>query len=414
MKNFFQSYLVMLIAILAGIGAGLIGFKPVTVISEAVTTIFMNFLKLIAAPVVFLAIVSTISNMRGFSEMKRIGRRVFSYTIFTTLLAATVALILFLIVDPAKNVQKVFDGGQIGHEGSYFTFFLNIMPSNLVQAFLDNNMIGIALLGFILGIAILKIPEENGKTVSHLFSSLFKLVLKVAEFITIFMPLAIFAFTALLVQDLRVNFSHFHSIMLYLGVVIFANLIQGFIVIPIILKMKGISPLKTAKGGSKAIALAFFSKSSNATLPLTLQVAEKNLGINPKIANFSLPLCTVINMNGCAAFILTTVLFVSQIYGHMFSPLGFVLWIGLATMAAIGNAGVPMGCFFLSSTFLIWMDIPLTMMGLILPFYPFLDMVETALNVWSDISVTAIVDREVKHSVRNELGEESSESRCSA
>jgi len=414
MKKLFQSYAFMVIAIMAGIFAAFLDVSFIALFAESIKAIFMNFLKLIATPIVFLAIVATISNMQGLNEMQNLGKRVFGYTLFTTLLAASVSLALFLIIDPAKNLEIGLEGKEILQNESYFSFFLNIMPGNFVQAFLENNVIGVALIGFLLGIAILKLPKENSIFLSSMFSSLFKALLKVAEFITIFIPLAIWAFTFLLVKDLRGNFGQFHSLVLYLTVVILANIIQGFVVIPIILKMKGISPIKTAKGSINAILLAFFSKSSNATLPLSMEVAEKKLGISSKVASFSLPLCTVINMNGCAAFILATVLFVSKIYGINSSPIGLVTWIFLATLAAIGNAGVPMGCFFLSSTFLLWMNVPLTMMALILPFYAFLDMIETALNVWSDISVTAILDKELKQSERKRLGEESFESKCSA
>ncbi|MBM3193082.1 MAG: dicarboxylate/amino acid:cation symporter [Chlamydiae bacterium] len=414
MKKLFQSYAFMLIAIMTGIFAAFLDVSFIALFAESIKAIFMNFLKLIATPIVFLAIVATISNMQGLNEMQNLGKRVFGYTLFTTLLAASVSLALFLIIDPAKNLEIGLEGKEILQNESYFSFFLNIMPGNFVQAFLENNVIGVALIGFLLGIAILKLPKENSIFLSSMFSSLFKALLKVAEFITIFIPLAIWAFTFLLVKDLRGNFGQFHSLVLYLTVVILANIIQGFVVIPIILKMKGISPIKTAKGSINAILLAFFSKSSNATLPLSMEVAEKKLGISSKVASFSLPLCTVINMNGCAAFILATVLFVSKIYGINSSPIGLVTWIFLATLAAIGNAGVPMGCFFLSSTFLLWMNVPLTMMALILPFYAFLDMIETALNVWSDISVTAILDKELKQSERKRLGEESFESKCSA
>lgn len=414
MKKVFQSYAFMMVAILTGIFSAFIDFPFLSLFAEGITTVFMNFLKLIATPIVFLAIVATISNMQGFKEMQNLGKRVFGYTLLTTLLAASVALILFLVIDPAKNFQMNIEGKEVLQKGSYLTFFLNIMPANFVKAFLENNVIGVALIGFLLGVAILKLPEENSKFLSSMFSSLFKAVLKVAEFITLFIPFAIWAFTFLLVKELRGNFTHFQSLILYLGVVILANIVQGFVVIPLLLKIKGISPLKTAKGAMKALILAFFSKSSNATLPVTLDVAEKKLDISPKVASFSLPLCTVINMNGCAAFILATVLFVSQVYGNHPSPLGFLFWIVLATLAAIGNAGVPMGCFFLSATFLLWMNVPLTMMGLILPFYAFLDMIETALNVWSDISVTAILDKELKQSERNELGDLSLDSKCSA
>jgi Na+/H+-dicarboxylate symporter len=102
-------------------------------------------------------------------------------------------------------------------------------------------------------------------------------------------------------------------------------------------------------------------------------------------------------MNGCAAFILTTVLFVSMSNGMVFSPAEMVGWIFIATIAAVGNAGVPMGCYFLSSAFLAAMNVPLNILGVILPFYTIIDMVETAINVWSDSCVATIVDKDFKN-----------------
>jgi len=100
-------------------------------------------------------------------------------------------------------------------------------------------------------------------------------------------------------------------------------------------------------------------------------------------------------MNGCAAFIFSTVLFVSMSYGMVYTPFDMVMWVFVATLAAIGNAGVPMGCYFLSSAFLAAMNMPLEIMGIILPIYTLMDMVETGVNVWSDCCVTAIVDKEL-------------------
>jgi Na+/H+-dicarboxylate symporter len=117
--------------------------------------------------------------------------------------------------------------------------------------------------------------------------------------------------------------------------------------------------------------------------------------MSPKVANFTLPLCTTINMNACAAFILTTVLFVSMSNGIIFSAAEMFLWIFIATLAAIGNAGVPMGCYFLASAFLAAMNVPLNILGVILPFYTMIDMLESAINVWSDSCVAAVVDKEV-------------------
>jgi Na+/H+-dicarboxylate symporter len=154
------------------------------------------------------------------------------------------------------------------------------------------------------------------------------------------------------------------------------------IILPGFLKLKGISPLKVVKAMYPALNVAFWSKSSAATLPLTMQCATERLGISQKTAGFSLPLCTAINMNGCAGFIIITVLFVAMSNGLVFSPFELGAWIFIATLTAIGNAGVPMGCYFLSLALLTAMNVPLNLMFVILPFYAFIDMVETAINVW--------------------------------
>ena len=139
-----------------------------------------------------------------------------------------------------------------------------------------------------------------------------------------------------------------------------------------------------------ALSAAFFTKSSAAALPIAIRVSQERANISERVANFSLPLCTTINMNACAAFIYITVLFVSMSQGVTYSFVEMCLWVFLATLAAIGNAGVPMGCFFLSSAILASMNVPLYIMGVILPFYSLIDMLESAINVWSDACVTAV------------------------
>ena len=126
-----------------------------------------------------------------------------------------------------------------------------------------------------------------------------------------------------------------------------------------------------------------------------MSTAEKNLQVKPEISRFVLPLCTSINMNGCAAFIFATVIYLMQNHGIEITYATMALWVVVATVAAIGNAGVPMGCFFLSASLLASMNVPITLMGVILPFYSLIDMLETALNVWSDSCVVKVVDEKV-------------------
>lgn len=144
--------------------------------------------------------------------------------------------------------------------------------------------------------------------------------------------------------------------------------------------------------------MAFFTRSSTATLPLTLEHSIRDAKISEDVARLSLPLCSTINMNGCAQFILLSIYFVSAFTGHTMAwweHIGMIM-IMISVVAAVGNAGVPMGCFFLASSILALKNIPLHLMGSILPLYTFVDMLETSLNVWSDVSVAKIVDTELK------------------
>ena len=122
---------------------------------------------------------------------------------------------------------------------------------------------------------------------------------------------------------------------------------------------------------------------------------SERLGVSRKVANFSLPVCCG-TMNGCAAFIFTTVLFVSESNGYTFAFYDYIIWIFLAVAAAVGNASVPMGCYFMSTAYLVTMGVPLDIMGLILPIYSIIDMVETAINVWSDVCVTQVTCKDLE------------------
>ena len=178
----------------------------------------------------------------------------------------------------------------------------------------------------------------------------------------------------------------------YLVIIVLANLIQGFVVLPLWLKMNGVKPFDAMRKMLPALSVAFFSKSSVGTLPVTMNTIETNLDVKPQVSRFVLPLCTSINMNGCAAFIFATVIYLMQNHGMPVSYTTMGLWIFVSTIAAIGNAGIPMGCFFLSISLLSSMNVPITLMAVILPFYALIDMLETSLNVWSDACVTKVVN----------------------
>ncbi|MCB1110390.1 MAG: dicarboxylate/amino acid:cation symporter [Chlamydiia bacterium] len=391
-KNRFNFW--MLLALLGG---GIIGFIDLPFAqraAEVLSKLFINMLKLISLPMIFLAIVSTLTRMNSLSEAGTLLKKILKYTIATTLIAATIGMVLFLIIHPVK--LGMTEGEVVPTQGSYLTFLIKIIPENPIEPFLENNVLGMAFLAAIFSIAVLKLPRNQGDLLRDFFGASFAALLKITSALIHLMPIGILAFTIQFVHSMKGSGEQLQQLILYGLCVIGANLIQGFIVLPLLVKLKGGSPLRTARAMLPALTMAFFSKSSNATLPLALDCAKNRLGVSDKTASFSLPLCSIINMNGCAAFILITLFFVCGSQGIVFSPMQMIPWVFLASFAAIGNAGVPMGCFFLTTAFLIGMGVPVEMMGIILPLYSLFDMVETALNVWSDSCITAVVDQEVK------------------
>jgi Na+/H+-dicarboxylate symporter len=334
--------------------------------------------------------------MENIHAMALMGKKVIKYTLITTVIAATVALFAFLVLDPVSGSQV--HAPQVNsvqaEPGSYWAHLLNVIPSNVVQPFANNNVMGVLVLAFIISLGMFAIPNVQRQVLHGLFSALYSVFMRITAFIVRLIPIALWAFIALFVRDVQAGLE-IKSIGLYLAAVLAANLVQGFIVLPLLLKFKGISPVGLAKAMFPALTVAFFTKSSSATVPSAVRCAQERAKMDPKVASFAFPLCTSINMNGCAAFILITVLFVSMLNGLSFSYLEMVMWIFMATLAALGNASVPMGCFFLAGAFLAAMNVPLNIMGVILPFYAFLDAIETAINVWSDSCVASVVNRDL-------------------
>lgn len=389
--------ILFVLATCCGLISGYINNGTVNTVAHSISDIFISLLKLVSLPIIFLSIVSTASGMESARELRTLGQKVLKYTLLTTLIAATLALTLFILLDPVRtHLQDLAaqNAQTVKVQGSYLKYIQQIIPSNIVKPFSENNVIGVLFIALLFSLAIIALPLDNRKVLHQFFSSLYAAIMKMTTWIVKLMPFAIWAFITLFIHDLHEGLE-IESLALYLAAVVAANLIQGFVVLPLLLKFKKISPIKTAKGMFPALSVAFFTKSSNAALPMAMKCAEERVGISRRVAGFSLPLCTTINMNGCAAFILITVLFVSMSNGVTYTPLEMILWVFLATIAAVGNAGVPMGCYFLSSAFLAAMDVPLNILGIILPFYTIIDMIETALNVWSDSCVATIVDHEV-------------------
>lgn len=386
----------VLIGLIAGIISAFFPFPGQEEIATGILHLFMNALKLVSLPIIFLSLLLSLIGFKEKGDLKWMGKNVLRYTILTTLIAASIALILFVLVNPVTKELSLPSVESQTARGSYFSYLLQIVPGNLFEPFIQGNVIAVLFLAVILGLALVNTPGRE-KVHSGL-KPILDALMKVTRVICLFIPLSVWAGIVLSYNDIKGG-GLFSSLSLYLAVVVGANLIQGMVVLPALLKFHGFSPLKILKGFLPALSVAFFSKSSVASIPVAIRCSEENLGVSSPVSKFTFPICTTINMNGCAAFILATVLYVSISHGIVFSPFELVGWVFIATLAAIGNAGVPMGCYFLSSALLASMGVPLELMALILPFYSLIDMVETALNVFSDGCVALFVQK--KWALRN-------------
>jgi Na+/H+-dicarboxylate symporter len=382
-----------LIAIILGYLCGYFDFA----LNEAnfISEIFIKIFKLLSLPIIVVSLIVSLSKQSSDIELKKIGKQTLVYTIGTTVAAAFIASIVYTIISPS-NVKMI--SNIVSHDipiGKYSEYVLNIIPSNIFSTFLEHNVVGSLLIGIIIGIAIRYLPNSEFLVAHNFFKSIHGIFLIVIEWTIKMLPIAIFGFVVTAVAQLRGG-TNIKGLGEYLSIVIIANIIHGIIVLPIFLRANKIFPFVYLKAMFPALSVAFFSKSSVGTLPITMSTAENNLGISREISRFVFPLCTAINMNACAAFIFTTVIYVMQNYGIEITPMLLLQWIFIATIVAIGNAGVPMGCFFLSMSLLTSMDIPIDILWLILPFYSVIDMGETALNVWSDVCVVSVIDKKLR------------------
>ena len=393
----FSTPIIYLVSIGVAVLLSLLPIGNMVPAAESLSQIFMSLLSLVSLPIIFLSIVSSATRSEANGALKQMGKKIVKYTLLTTLLASTVALLVFLAVDPVRPIEVPASFSSDLPKGSYVDYLLKIVPANIIRPFLESNVIGVLVLALLIGLVSFQLEERQRKTLHDLFSSLYALFMKMTGWIIKLIPLALFSFTVLFIRDVKDGLD-MSTIGLYLTSVMIANAIQALVVLPLLLRLKGISPVRLARAMFPALSVAFFTKSSTATVPMAVQNAIERAKISPDVARFTIPLCTSINMNACAAFILTTTLFISMSYGITFSPVELIAWIVVATLAAVGNAGVPMGCYFLASALLASMHVPLQLMGVILPFYAIIDAFETAINVWSDATCAVIVDDELKQS----------------
>ena len=394
-----QLYFWIAALIIGGI-LGMLGNGTINEMCDFVATIFTRLFQFIAVPTIALAVITTLASLGAEKNTGKIFVRTITYTLLTTFAASFVALALYIIIAPG-NLPSDLIGAAAGATKkyaslSYYNHFLNVVPNNMVRPFLEGNVLSVLSIAGAVGMGIACAPKnENREVVLKFVYGLQEVLFTMIRGLMKVLPIGIVAFAAQLSAQIEAGVI-VGALGKYMAVVMGGNFIQMFIVLPLFLLARGLNPIDVFRKMSPALAVALFTKSSAATLPVTLASAEMNLKARKEVTRFVLPICTTINMNGCAAFILVTSLFVLQNGGVELTMGTMLTWVCISVFAAVGNAGVPMGCYFLTLSLVSSMGAPVGVMGIILPIYAVIDMIETAENVWTDSTVCAMTNNDLK------------------
>lgn len=399
-----QNFWLWLGALVIGTVLGMLGVGWIDSVTNFVATIYTRLFQFVAIPTIALAVTTTLARFGTQKDTGRIFRHTITYTLLTTVAAAAVGMLLYRFIAPDNLPLDAIQGDtgidsvkqELG-DASYMDYIIGIVPDNVLRPLVEGNVLSLLLIAVAVGIALARMPETDSKrTLMNGLNGLQNLVSTLIHWLIDILPIGIVAFAAQLSAEITAG-TVVTSIGKYVAVILGGNLLQFCVVLPLFLMARGLNPIRVARAMTPAVLMALFTKSSAATLPVTIQSAEERLGVDSRVARFVLPICTTINMNGCAAFIFVTSLFVMQNGGVEITWGTMIMWLFISVVAAIGNAGVPMGCYFLTLSLMSGVGAPIAIMGIILPVFTVLDMIETAENVWSDSCVAAMTDRDVRN-----------------
>ncbi|MBL4727873.1 MAG: dicarboxylate/amino acid:cation symporter [Gammaproteobacteria bacterium] len=358
-------------------------------------TLFVRLIRMVVVPLVFVTLISGVVAMGDPSKLGSLGVKTLAIYMATTLAAITIGLILAVILQPGVGVDfSATAPEQVQVAIPLSERLMSIVPSNPIAALAEGNMLAIIFFALLVGVSLLTIGEK-GKPVADLMDSSSEMMLRITHWVMEVAPFGVFALIASVAGTQGVG-ALLDVITLALAVVIGSAVhllvVHGLIIIKLTLKL---SPVMFFRGARDAMLVAFSTSSSSATLPVSMSVAEENLGIRPIIASTVLPLGATINMDGTALYVGIVSVFAAQAFGIELAFTDYVLIAGSTTLVSIGTAAVPGASLFLIAavTQTIGMSPEQTaiVIGFILPFDRPLDMLRTAVNIGGDLSVSTAV-----------------------
>ena len=376
--------------------------------------IFINLLKLIAVPLVLSSLITGVASLSDLKKLSRIGGKTITIYIATTAIAVTIGLITVNLLEPGETVpddmkiklQNTYQSAASGKleaaeevkDRSVLQPIVDMVPSNFFSSASNNrNMLQVVFVAIIIGIALIQIPKEKSRPVLEFMEGINDLVIKLVDNIMLMAPIGVFALiadtiTSVAGNDINNVLELLSALGFYMLAVIFGLIIQMLITYSTVLKLfSKMSLKKFYQGIAPAQLLAFSTSSSGATLPVTMERCEEELGVSEEVSSFVLPLGATINMDGTALYQAVAAVFIAQTLG-MDLTLGAQLTIVLtAVLASIGTAAVPGAGIIMLVIILEAIGVPSAGIALILGVDRILDMMRTVTNVTGDASVAVAV-----------------------
>ena len=356
---------------------------------------FMRALKMVIIPLILTSIISGIVNIGSLEKLGRIGLKTISYYIVTSVFAIVTGLLMVNLFKPGEGADLGFvsevEGLALAKE-SFGQTLINIIPTNIVQAMVENQMLSVIFWAILVGLFITNISKKHKKLYIKIFNGGFELMMKITEFVIKFTPFGVFGIVAYQVAQQKNLMEVGARLGLYMVAVILALIVHSCVTLPLILKLVGkINPFSHIRAMSVPLLTAFSTSSSSATLPLTMEAVEHKAGASNKITSFVLPLGATINMDGTALYECVAAIFIAQAYGIDLSFGEQIIVVITALLASIGAAGIPMAGLVMITVILSAVNLPLEGVGLILAVDRILDMFRTSVNVWSDSCGTVVI-----------------------
>ncbi|WP_167144088.1 dicarboxylate/amino acid:cation symporter [Pseudomonas sp. OTU750018] len=393
----------ILIGLCLGVLTGVL-FKADALVLAPIGTLFLNAIKMLIVPLVFVSLVAGITAMSDSAKLGRISVKTIAIYLITTAFAVSIGLLFGALFTPGEGMNMVASGVQETKQApSLVQILVGLVPTNPVAAFAEGNILQIIVFAIALGVSMNLIGEKAAPAVK-LFDSLAEVFYKLTDLVMRCAPIGVFALIAGVVA------SHGIEVLLPLasviGVIYLASITHMLLVYGgLVSLLARLSPLRFFKGVAPALAVAFSTSSSAGTLPVSIECARKNLGVSQGVAGFVLPVGATINMDGTAIYQGVLALFIAQAFGIDLNAGQYLMIILTATLASIGTAGVPGAGLIMLGLVLTSVGLPLEGVALIAGIDRILDMARTTVNVAGDLMTTTLVgsseqelDREIYNS----------------